>query len=167
MPFYSKFLAMTPRIRVTPDRITARTSLWWQCLNLGTFRREVVLDSRTKTIRISGRFFWFFRGSRNIAFNEVKGVLYNYHESGAASSYVTGESEGSDNYHVGLRLHSMEEVPLFNFSGEGDYVQHTTDIWDIPRGMIESALDAVGTQQEESLEFIDLLCHRLGVQLEL
>jgi len=167
VPFFSKLLSVSPKLRITRDRIEATTSWFWQVLNLGTFRRQVVIDSRTKTIRITGRFFWFFKGTRTVGFAEVKGVTYGFKEDMAAASYVTGESEGTENYEVGLRLHSLEQVPLFNFAGEGEYVQHTSDIWDIPRGMIETALDTSGTQQEDSLDFVDLLCARMGVQLEL
>lgn len=167
MPVYSKILAWTPSIKVSADKIVATTSLWFQVVNLGTFRRQVTIDSRTRTIRIQGRFFWVFTGARTVAFNEVSGVLYTHHESGGGSSYFTGESEGADNYHVGLRLRTMEEVPLFTFSGESEYVSHTTDVLDLPKVLIETALDAAGTQHEESLEFIDLLCERIGVPLAL
>lgn len=167
MPLHSRLLSWSPSVRVTPNQIVVRTSIWFQVLNLGTFMRQVDIDSRTRTVRINGRFFWFFRSLRTIAFNEIKGVLYGYNEAGATASYISGESEGSESFPVGLRLRTMEEVPLFTFSGEGEYIQQTTDIWDIPRGMIETALDTAGTQQEDSLDFVDLLCGRLGVPLDL
>lgn len=167
MPVYSRLLAWTPKIRVSRDQIVATTSLWWQILFLGTFRRQVTVDSRIKRVELEGRFFWFFKSRRYLRFDEIDGVLYEYHETGGSMSYVTGESEGPDNYHVGLRLTSGERVPLFTFTGESEYIQQTRDFWEIPHGMMETITDTAGTQHEQSLEFIDLLCARLNVQLEL
>ena len=165
MPFGFSFLSTRPSVKVTAQLVTSKSPWLTHVLTLGFYSRTVVIDSRTKTVRIRIRFLWAFWRRHTIAFNDVAYVTYGMRETGETTSYMTGEREGSETFHVGVTLRNRMHYTLATFSGEGEYSSEHAFIWEWPIDKIKEMIDVTGTQQEESMNFVDLVCYRIGTRL--
>ena len=165
MAFYISFLSTRPVVKVTPQLVMSKSPWLTHLLTLGFYSRTVVIDSRTKTVRIRIRYLWGLWRHHTIAFDQVAYVTYGMRETGETASYFTGEREGSETFHVGVTLKNRKHYTLATFSGEGEYSSEHAFFWQWPSHKIKELTDVAGTQQEESMSFVDLVCYRIGVQL--
>ena len=165
MPFNLWFLSTRPIVKVTAQVVASKSPWLTHALTFGCYSRTVVIDSRTKTVRIRVRFLWGLWRRHTIRFEDVAYVTYGMRETGETTSYVTGEREGSETFHVGITLKNREHYTLATFSGEGEYSSEHSFFWEWPTHKLKELTDVVGTQQEESMNFVDLICYRIGVTL--
>lgn len=164
MPLSLPFLATGPIVEVEPQVIRARTSNVMLALTLGAWRDAIVVDSRTRTVRIRRTRLWGFSSVRTIPFSEIGAVAYGLID-GSVGSAFTGERDGPETFDVALTLHSGEEVPLMRFSGDGEYVADQSFVTEWLQDQYRELTDVRGDQQEASLGFVELLCARIGVPL--
>lgn len=165
MPLYFSFLSTRPVVKVTAQIVTSKSPWLTHLLTLGFYSRTVVIDSRTRTVRIRVRYLWALQKWQTVSFDQFKHVSYGMHESGTTSAYVSGERDGSETFHVSLGLKTGRTVEIASFSGDGEYVSDHAFFWEWPSHKWRELTDTVGTQQEESMNFVDLVCHRIGVPL--
>ena len=156
---FSRVFAFRPVVRKAGNQLVASSDWRSQLFSLGFSGRRVVLDPAQKTIRLIIRRFWFWRTSRRIEFDWVQEVLYGYSDLSLGWS----ARQQQDLFTVGLRLKNGEELTLFRFFGEGDFVNE--GIW--PDWMYwQDAIVAEytrGSQESESLLFADLVARMIGV----
>lgn len=157
-------LSIGPAVDVDPHTIHARTSVLMLLLTVGAWRDDILIDSRTRTVRIRRTRFYGFTSTRTIGFDEIAEVAYSM-LGDRHGSVLTGEREGGEVFDIALTLHSGEEVPLLRFSGDGEYVADVSLPFEAIQDRIHESTDVRGNQQELSLGFVELLTHRLGVPL--
>ena len=90
--------------------------------------------------------------------------MYQHDDGGGYGETVVGPKL-SEKFEVGLRLHSGKELPIFSFSGAAEYVNDLATPFDYLDEKWNELTDTAGTQQEGSLNFVDLLCERLQVPI--
>lgn len=163
MPIHTSLLSFSPKVVASPGSIVATTCPLYQVILLGLFLRRVTVDSRLRVVSINDRWFWLISRSRRFAFERIQAIAYGYVGS---YDYVEGESGGGgERFEVALTLRDGEEVPLFKFEGDAPVTNEAPILLEHLTSPIEEALDLAGTQQEESLGFVDLLAARIGVEI--
>jgi hypothetical protein len=155
----SSFLSLSPEVRVDElDRLVARSALLVQLLTLFSFARTVTVDRKRRVVELETRFLWLARTRRAIRFDEISHLSYGY-GSLATSFGFLGVHDRMERFSVGLVLHDDTTVHVFDFSGEG----HGD-----PTGVLgvlldgDSLLDFAGTQEAQSLSFVELLMKVTG-----
>ena len=160
MPLQTRLFARGPRISKENGTLVASTGWGTRLLTLGLFVRHVTVDPARKRIDIRSRYLWFMTRRRTIRFSEVKAVTYGYEDASIHAPWQWTH-DAWDRFRVGLRLHDLEEIDLFTFSGLGGFVNDSPFpdwcYWE------EFAFDAQGTQENESRTFVDLLSGMLRV----
>ncbi|MCA8996576.1 MAG: hypothetical protein KDA80_06320 [Planctomycetaceae bacterium] len=155
-------LSANPVIRKRPPGIVASTSWWWRVLLLGLSLRTVVIDLRSEKVRVTSRYLWFLRFHKNYSFRYVNGITYGYSNL-STESLFRSTHDTFDRFSVGLKLVGEEEVPLFDFVGEGTFVNDGSLpdwlYWD------DYAFDFSGTQESESRLFAELMSNLLDVPI--
>ena len=164
MPFSLPFLSVGPQVRVERDRITARTSPVYAVLTLGLTLDRVEVDSRARAVRIARRKAWFFHRTRQIAFDRIQAVTYEMDDHSVLPE-ATGVRSGPETFRVGLKLHDLEQVDLFRFTGEGAFAADVTFLHEWVDHKIQELADVTGRQQQGSLGMVELLGQRIGVPL--
>lgn len=116
-------------------------------------------------MRLSVTKWWFFREVTELSTKGVRGVLYGCKDFGTAwsvSPFWMGRTDAVEILSVSLALTGpVQTIPLFAFVGEGS----TDTGW---KGVIlggDDVLDVRGPQTEDSRNFVDKLCHALGVDI--
>lgn len=116
-------------------------------------------------MRLSVTKWWFFREVTELSTKGVRGVLYGYKDFGTAwsvSPFWMGRTDALEIFSVSLALTGpVQTIPLFAFVGEGS----TETGW---KGVVlggDNVLDVRGPQTEDSRNFVDKLCHSLGVDI--
>ena len=133
---------------------------------LGAVSRRILVDPSIQAVRIHGRRFWLFPYSRRIPFDRVVAVRYGYKDMSPGAMMPWGAYREKDLFTVGLRLHNGEELTLFRFFGEGEFVNNTF----FPDWMYWE--DHVmtqwvrGEQESESRAYAGLLTALLNVPME-
>jgi len=134
-----------------------RSQLW--CL--GFAGRKLTVDPKQKILRMVWRRFWLFRTSRRIEFDWIEELRYGY----ADMSSGWGAYQENDLFTVGLKLKNGEEITLFRFFGEGDFVNNSIwPDWMYWEGFLLAKYTR-GDQERESLLFADLLSRLIGVPI--
>ena len=139
---------MCPRIRFSNGILYSRSNLFLSLLTLFLFFKRITVCPSTKTVSIRRRVFWFFKRVREIPFDSVEKVGYDYR----GVEHHGGESGPSETsyFTVSLRLRGGESVKLWTFSGQG--------------GWYDSIL--IGSQADDSGYFVDLLKFLLDKRLD-
>ncbi|HVT11298.1 MAG TPA: hypothetical protein VHE55_03450 [Fimbriimonadaceae bacterium] len=158
---FSRLVAVRPRVSKVRNTLVAvsdgRSQLW----SLGFGGRRLVVDPALKTVRVVYRRFWFFRTSRRIEFDWIAEVIYGYRDW----STGWGAYREQDLFTVGLKLKNGEELILFRFFGEGDFVNNSVFpdwmFWDD----FVIANYTRGPQERESLLFADLVSRMVGAPI--
>ena len=154
------FLSIGPKITRKNGKLVARTSLAGFLASLTCLHRTVVIDPARRMISVRRRLFWFFTSRKRIPFDRVEAIVYTYDDwnSDAGLGY---SHDSKDSFTVKLKLWNEHLVHLFNFYGEGAFVNNSPFpdwcFWD------EYLLDLSGTQESESRTFVDLLQKMLDV----
>ncbi|HWA83564.1 MAG TPA: hypothetical protein VG820_09035 [Fimbriimonadaceae bacterium] len=158
---FSRLVAVRPRVSKAGNKLVAVSDWRSQLWSIGFGGRRLVVDPALKTVRVVFRRFWFVRTSRRIEFDWVSEVIYGYNEV----SPGWGAYREDDLYTVGLKLKNGDELTLFRFFGEGDFVNNT--VW--PDWMFWDdfliANYTRGPQERESLLFADLVSRMIGVPI--
>lgn len=166
MPLYLPFLSSQPKVRITSELIEVGPSVTQMIRNLGIGDARLLVDSKARRLVVVRRSFWFFRSRRILAFDRIEHITHECETLGEGLGYVTGESGGHETFAIGVRLKSGEKVPLIELSGDAPEIQQTFTLpGERIRARVDEALDLAGTQQEDSLELVDLLQARIGVPL--
>lgn len=157
-----RLLALCPRICKRDECIFVSTAWRASVLSLGTVFRQVVINPRTRKLIITSRYLWLISRSREIPFSAIRAVTYG-HEDMSLGSVFSFAHDSFDWFTVGLRLNDDSELRLFNFIGDGTFVNTGPFpdwlYWD------EFAFDFSGSQDKESRVFVDLLCKMIGVRV--
>ena len=153
-------LSMGPKISREEGRLVARTSLMGFLSSLTLLHRTVIVDPMKQAISIRRRLFWFFTSRKKIPFERVQSIVYTYDDWNSNTAFG-GSDDSKDCFAVKLKLWSDRLVHLFNFYGEGTFVNNSAFPdwfdWD------EYRVDLSGTQESESRMFVDLLQKILNV----
>ena len=67
-----------PSIMVRNDKIVSRSNLIFSLLTLFTFLKNVSVDPTTQIVRIQRRIFWLFKSVRDIPFEQIRRIDYEY-----------------------------------------------------------------------------------------
>ncbi len=163
--YNSCLLAICPKIKEYDTRLIAGTSFRAWLLMLTMLYRRVIVDAERKEVIILRRLFWIFNKTRTIPFDQIQEIAYNYEDWGPYTSLgFTGSSK--DCFSVKLRLLNDEEVPLFNFVGEGSFKTGLLNPLLSLRWIIMKITFAFcGRQEELSLNFVDRLEKLIGVRV--
>jgi hypothetical protein len=155
-------LSVTPRIAGDRNGLTATTAWKVQFLMLGAACRQARVDRVNRVVTIDDRNWWFRRRIRIIVYDEVEGVTYGYEDS--SWSRNAWAHDPTDRFVVGLKLKSGEEVPLFNFVGDGTFRNDGP----LPDWFYceEFAFDVTGTQEQESRMFARAVSKLLSVPIQ-
>ncbi len=160
--FTGRFFAIGPRIWRDGDTVVARSNWFSQLLCLGFAGRRVTIDPKGRALRIRYRSFWLFTFSRRLEFDWVSHVLYGYYGTGGWSYGAYQEDEV---FSIKLVLKNAEEVLLFRFAGEGDFVNNTF----LPDWMFwwDSTVANLckGPQEAQSLMYAETVSQLVGVPL--
>lgn len=159
---FGRLLNVRPKVSKEGDVLVARSGWKSHLFSLGFGGRTVRVEPKQRAIKVRTRRFWGFTTSKRIDFDWVEAVLYGYHDA-SVGLYAY---QANDLFTVGLQLKNGEEITLFRFFGEGDFLNNS--IW--PDWMYWSdilvAQYSRGTQESESLLFADLLSRMIGVPVE-
>ncbi|MBT5017151.1 MAG: hypothetical protein HON04_00220 [Planctomicrobium sp.] len=158
-----RILSACPIVRKQPPGIVVSTAWWWRILFFGLSLRKVTFHLKKEEIRIVSRYLWFFRFRKRYRFGKVKAITYGYSNWNSGSTWSTAH-DSLDQFSVGLQLNNDDEVRLFNFVGEGTFVNNSNLLpdwlfWD------EYAFDLSGTQEGESKAFAELLSKLLNIPI--
>ena len=158
------FLDLLPRIDVTDATLTVRTNRILRILTLGSYRREVLVDSRSRAVTISRRAWWYYEEALHIAFDQVTSVVRQRRSIPTDLNIVSiwfGAYDELESYEIVLRttLAGHPEIPLASFRGEGS---SETGIWGVLIGG-DSIVDFRGRQAHQSLLLVERVAKRLGV----
>jgi hypothetical protein len=135
-------------------------------LTLGLLFRQVTVDPVEQQVSIRRRFLWFFQSTRQIPFKAVKGTVYGYRDCSPGlwlSSWSSSEHDSLDLYSTALLLDGEEEVHLFYFLGDGTISNNTP--WSDLFSSWYLEYDASGTQDQESLAFVNIVSKLLGAKV--
>lgn len=158
-----KLLSACPVVRKQSPGIVVSTAWWWRILFLGLTLRWVTVHLKKEEIRIVSRYLWFLRFRKRYRFGKVKAITYGY-SNWNSGSVMSVSHDSIDQFSVGLQLYNDNEVHLFNFVGEGTFVNESQFV---PDWMYweEYAFDLSGTQEGESRTFAELLSKLLNVPI--
>ena len=131
-------------------------------LLLGLVYRKVVIDPAKRVVAVSSRSLWLFRKEHKIPFAQIDAVTYGY-EDASPDQILSFAHDSFDWFTVGLRMKDRSEIRLFNFVGEGSFINDGP----LPDWMYwdQSLFDVSGSQQKESRVFVDLLSKIIGVSV--
>ena len=149
----SGFLAVKPKYAVHGGRLIARSGLAAQILTLFSKHRTVIADPRRQLVEIRQRFLWFFTKRREIPFERIVRIHYQY--GSANTSWRLGEAlDAVEWFNVTLVLEAPKErVRLWKFFGEGAVQTGMSGV--LLRG--DDWIDHCGDQEESSRRYVDLL----------
>lgn len=156
-------LSLSPRVRKRGDTLVVKTGLKMAALTLGLSLRRVEIDAASRVVRVESRYGWFAERKRTVPFDRIKAVTYGYADH-APDGYFSLAHDALDVYRVGLRLWTDEEIHLFRFVGDGAWVNDSA----LPDWFFwnEKIFDLCGTQDRDSLAFVELLCSLIGVRVK-
>ena len=160
MALSSRLLSLCPRISKTDGNLVAVTAWRMRLLTLGVLYRKVVVDPKRKELTIHRRYAWVFARRYRLRFEAIEAVTYGYQDilPGAELDWARNSF---DSFSVGLRLYDSDEWHLFSFLGGGEF----TNNGPLPDWMYwdDYVFDSSGTQESDSLNFVNLLSKMLEV----
>jgi hypothetical protein len=155
----SSLLSLSPSVEVDElDRLVARSPLLVGVLTLFSFARTVTIDRKRRVVQLETRYLWLARSKRVVRFDEISHLSYRYHSLPTSFGFL-GVKDRVESFAVGLVLQDESNVHVFDFSGEG----HGD-----PTGIMgvlldgDSLVDFAGTQEAQSLSFVELLMKVTG-----
>ena len=142
-----------PKITKVNGKLVARTHFLVGLLTLFFSNRQVVVDPARKLVTVTNRWFWFFPSRREIPFEQVRSILYDYKDVSPGSLF--SHHDAIDRYAVRLLTQDNSRVYLFSFYGDGAF-QNNSGLPDWWFGG-EYFFDRTGNQDQESRIFVELL----------
>jgi hypothetical protein len=121
-------------------------------------------DPKRKHITITKRLFWFFESTRQVPFDKIRRIHYQWKD--LKPWFLRGQHvhDSLDCFSVRLTLwEEHREVHLFSFIGEGVAVNQSA----LPDWMVGLTFerDWAGTQSRQSRYFVALLEEYTGLEL--
>ncbi|AIE85439.1 hypothetical protein [Fimbriimonas ginsengisoli] len=160
---WSRIFAFRPKLSKEGQLLVATTGWRAHLFSLGFGSRKVVVDPHLRVVRLQIRKWWFYRTSKRIEFDWVEEILYGYNDMSAGASWSAHQAQ--DLFTVGLLLKNREEVTLFRYYGEGEFVNDGVwpDWFYWEDNLVSPYLR--NTQEGESLMYCDLLSRMIGVPI--
>ncbi len=119
LPFFQR----SPRVWDDDNNLFARTSLWYQFLNLGSYCRTVHVSKTRRQITIKIRKFWFFTKSTIIRFDNIDYIDRSHWDSPDSFGLDTDGLCVTDVTEVWyVRIFTKDSalpINIFRFLGEG------------------------------------------------
>ncbi len=123
----SSFLQRSPRVWYNENDLYARTSRWYQFLNLCSYCRTVQVLKEKQQVIIRVRKFWFIINSTTIPFNEIEFVERYHWDVCKGQIGLTPDGFGATRvtevWYVRIVVKGMPlPVNLFRFTGTGSRI---------------------------------------------
>lgn len=149
--------ATGPTVWMEGPVLCARTSLVWQVLSLGAYRKQVEVDPRARTVTILRRVLWLLSFERVVPFDEISHIEYRFASMATSWSLWIGARDAVESFSISLALGDRSEISLFSFAGEG---ARMTGV----RGVLfgDSVVDFEGDQKDRSLGYLEALMELTG-----
>jgi len=109
-------LRLTPKLLVTPDRVSGCTPWLAQLLWLFSYARCVSVDRRSRQVRIVTRRLWVWSSERTVSFDHVGRILFRAQAVPSLSLFrllLSASSAESAFFLISLGLKNENELPLF------------------------------------------------------
>jgi hypothetical protein len=116
--FSARLINASPGMSRRGDIMIAKSNWRQQFWTLASSSRTVEIDPKLRIVHIFDRRFWLYRRSRRIEFDWIAAVTFGY--TNMSPGLLVRQEY--DLYKVGLRLKNSDQVHLFSFFGEGDFV---------------------------------------------
>src|SRR5690606_40864488 len=98
----SRFLVIRPRIATASGDLTVTTPLWIQGLLGFSYQREIHVCSRTETVAVTEKTFWFSKKLRIIRFRDVMQVEYLFSQAPTSWNILARAHDTFEWFCVGL-----------------------------------------------------------------
>ena len=142
-----------PMVLVRNEKMISNSNLIFSLLILFLYVKQVSVDPETETVRIQRRIFWLFKSVKDIPFEQIRRVDYEFSKKfkdiglfdllflilifGRRYYYFNRDRNSNfwGRYVVSVILEDSTSVKLWSFSGGDDadslycteYLQHLTD----------------------------------------
>jgi len=161
---YSRLLSMAPKVIVTDSEVSIRDNLLGRILRCFFSSRNVLVASPAKQVTIKERRWWLFTTTYVLDFSEIDYLDYDAAEytTSIGFNFRSFQSQDSlERFTVALVTKDEGYYELCNYVGEGSVENGWYGV--IMGG--DNMLDLAGTQQQDSRNFVNLLCDRIGIQI--
>lgn len=156
------FLQRSPRIWKDEDNLYARTSRWYQFLNLYSYARTVHISKVNRKIFIRVRRFWFFTTSEEIPFEDIDFVDRDHWDVPTSVGFTAEGLSATDVTEVWyVRVFTKKSptpISLFRFIGAGSRM---TGWFGVLLGG-DSIVDFEGFQDSKSENYAKLVAEYTG-----
>lgn len=158
------FLQRSPRVWRDSGNLYARTSRWYQFLNLGSYCRTVQVARTLRHVIIKVRRLWFLTRSTAVSFDRIA-YIDRCHWDVVKSIGLTTEgfsaTDVTEVWYVRAVLRdSAEPINLFRFIGDGSRL---TGWFGVLFGG-DSIVDLEGVQESKSGAYARLVAEFTGVE---
>lgn len=110
-------LRLTPKLLVTPDRLSGCTPWLAQLLWLFSYARCVSVDRHRRQVRIVTRRLWIWSSERVVSFDEIGRIVFRAQAVPSLSlwRFLLSNSSSAESafFLISLALKSENELPLF------------------------------------------------------
>lgn len=156
LPF--RFLSIPPIVSISDEKITISTSVVVRLITLFTMLRRVEVCSKTKTLTIKNRWFYFFTSQKTFLFDDIKCFEYGFEmvenmEFTSRRRYYSNDS--FEIFTIKAVMKDDSSHILAKYYGEGSRVSEI--FIDVP------VLDFAGSQAEDSRMLIEALSTNTGI----
>lgn len=146
-------VSIKPYVRVSRNKLFARTAFLWRLLNLFSYCSVMEVDKDKQEVVICKTRLWVFKKIKKIPFDRIKKVNYTFDSLfaflTAGRSWFFNRTAQDESFTVGLELINPEDkIALFNFFGENCMFFNIS-----------------GDQASASKKFVDLLMEYTGKRL--
>ena len=148
--------AISPAFGLSDGALWARTNLGWQVVTLGWGARTVRIHHGF--VEIADRSWWVRRSTEMVPLEHVSHIDYGYDEYVVGGNQFGDATDAVERFTVALVLKEAQgerRVPLFDFWGEGH----------VAPALGSGLIDERGTQEGDSLGFVELLRRHTGLPM--
>lgn len=161
----SSFLQRSPRVWHDENNLYARTSRWYQFLNLFSYCRTVQISKENQQIIIHVRKLWFMKNSTVIPFSKIEFIERNHWDVCKGQIGLTPDGIGatrvSEVWYVRIVVKGIPlPVNLFRFIGTGSRI--IDGWWQIILGGLP--FDIEGKQDFTSDSYARLVAEYTGAE---
>lgn len=161
----SSLLSVAPRVSRVGTAIVVRTAWLWQLLSLFLYLRTVRISPALRRIDIDTRWLWLWHRHHIVHFDAIANIEYSFHSVGTSWVWFwrwgIERSDQVESFRVGVALRdSGQVIPIATFRGEGSSMTGLTGVL-----LGDSLIDAEGTQEDASRQFVELLERTLEVPI--
>lgn len=159
--YYTDLLTYRPEVDETDYGMHIKTNLFTRFLFLGAYSYCVNINSVSRIITFTKRFLWVFICREIISFDDVSHIEYTYKFTSTEFVNITFFSHfaainGIDSFSISIKTTADDTLPVCAYSGE------STESAD---SFVDSFIDFVGTQEEESYTIAEHIADIIGVSV--